>query len=298
MKQKKWTSGTKVEHVMRNRSYAFTLVELLVVIGIIALLIGILLPTLKKVQIQARETKCMSNMRQMVLGFHMYTNENRGKFPMHVVTLMNQARHSGLYLSHIKEQSLYDRMRSRFIKDGWLTICPFYAARDNTLKNPYYWSGTGNASGGWEYYRETTANPNSPPIIIQTAYTFFPNLNLILNTKDTSPDGLTKYAPITFNSATGDTPWPRVAKDAKSRAPMIAHTLAFNDNGSNTDNGHQAVASQFAYSGRPTVWNQLRTKTSPVAYGDGHVELNRRDSIRLRATFVTSANFGNQDVWY
>ena len=57
---------------------AFTLVELLVVIGIIALLISILLPSLTKAQAYAKKVKCMSNMRQVYIELQMYANANRG----------------------------------------------------------------------------------------------------------------------------------------------------------------------------------------------------------------------------
>src|SRR5439155_12098843 len=56
----------------------FTLVELLVVIGIIALLISILLPTLAKAREGARQVKCLSNMRQLSLAAFTFAGENKG----------------------------------------------------------------------------------------------------------------------------------------------------------------------------------------------------------------------------
>ena len=59
----------------------FTLVELLVVIGIIALLISILLPSLNRAREAARRVKCLSNMRQLVSAMYMFTQDHGGVMP-------------------------------------------------------------------------------------------------------------------------------------------------------------------------------------------------------------------------
>lgn len=66
----------------RSPVRGFTLVELLVVIGIIAVLISVLLPALRKARESAQRVNCASNLRQIYSGLNLYANEYKGVVPL------------------------------------------------------------------------------------------------------------------------------------------------------------------------------------------------------------------------
>src|SRR5687767_2352078 len=106
---------------MRRR--AFTLVELLVVIGIIAILISILLPALSKARESARRTACLSNLRSIGQAFHIYAAENKQQITLGT----NGGDYRAAYAVSVGSSATNVR---------WPGFGPLYKAR--MLKEPRY----------------------------------------------------------------------------------------------------------------------------------------------------------------
>ncbi|MEM8874752.1 MAG: prepilin-type N-terminal cleavage/methylation domain-containing protein [Planctomycetota bacterium] len=126
---------------------AFTLVELLVVIGIIALLIAILLPSLQAARNASKSVKCLSNMRQLAIAHTMYVSENGGYF------VQPGLGHSG---ASTAAPTLFDPAQSTVPDDGtghadeqgaWINTMRPYFTTTVLLRSPLdfspHWEGEG-----------------------------------------------------------------------------------------------------------------------------------------------------------
>src|SRR5882757_3754241 len=66
---------------MKSARTAFTLLEILLVVGIIGIVMAILLPTLERVRHNGYKVKCAANLQQLSNALHIYTNDNHGSYP-------------------------------------------------------------------------------------------------------------------------------------------------------------------------------------------------------------------------
>ncbi|MGC4032160.1 MAG: prepilin-type N-terminal cleavage/methylation domain-containing protein [Tepidisphaeraceae bacterium] len=133
------------------RRQGFTLVELLVVIGIIALLISILLPSLNSAREAARRIKCGSNVRQMMMAGNQRAIDF-SKCPAFLPTNGASGNALGYYFP-------------RYIRDPSVAVCP---ATRNSIRSNYYWTYISSGVNASLYYYDSDKVPYD---IVNTATT-------------------------------------------------------------------------------------------------------------------------------
>jgi prepilin-type processing-associated H-X9-DG protein len=120
------------------------LVELLVVIGIIALLISILLPSLAKARESAVKVQCASNLRSIGQSINMFANANRGRMPYCQSTIWGNAPWWNLWMYSWDYFQLIDKYGA----NPKLFACPVYLQRsdDSPLGPRLYGDGNGGST--------------------------------------------------------------------------------------------------------------------------------------------------------
>src|SRR3954453_2232602 len=102
---------------------AFTLIELLVVIAIIAILAAILFPVFAQAREAARKTSCLSNVRQLGLGWNMYSEDNDETFPLTAQGC--DAQGSQIYWQEIIEPYIKNTAPSQvWLNKSSIFVCP------------------------------------------------------------------------------------------------------------------------------------------------------------------------------
>lgn len=252
---------------MRARR-AFTLVELLVVIGIIAVLISLLLPALGKAKDSSKTLTCQSNIRQQLLAQHAYAADNKGKFAAHIepwpdCVFWGPFKPGGLYyLEGYDRSNLNTAMfGNKYLNSPTVMICPrltHYADFEGMgyYADPYTQSG---GVGGWG---STTDYRMSP-------YAWYAGWRPVVSRA--SP---TIYSTLKPSMVVGESQWPMTSREAKSTAAMVAH-LMYEEAWPN----HGGVGPNWYASRHPVT-------EMPVGYGDGHVELHRGKEIKKRANAI------------
>jgi len=134
-------------------------VELLVVIGIIALLISILLPALNKAREAAKQTACLSNMRQIGLAMVMYTNDNRGMYPAPYAPTYDQWQASwNLQLVQGKYITGHSDLTDPESYSSKVFVCPSDDVQRAWGYPGTYWANVGHWSYlcGWTWWGDST----------------------------------------------------------------------------------------------------------------------------------------------
>jgi len=154
---------------MPPRRAGFTLIELLVVIAIIAILAAILFPVFAQAREKARQSSCLSNMKQLALGYRMYAQDWDEKYPMN--------RFNGR-TGNYPDSYTWKTAIQPYLKNKEIMRCPSNAYYNQPIERnePQYRSYAMNGAAGHEGPRDASITTPAETIMMCEARYFYPDV--------------------------------------------------------------------------------------------------------------------------
>lgn len=272
-----------------NISYvkkAFTLIELLVVISIIALLLSIIIPSLKKAKDSAKRISCLSNIKAQYLAQMNYATDNNGSFAGHTDNSPEYFRSQGSPNSNV-----WKMMDRAYIEDSEVFLCPLLNSFGGYFSDISSGGGENSWGGAWDAPDYSSPFVDVNPQHILAAYMWFANFrdNLMLPNDEDNPRPV-----FEFRSSEGidvsEPAWPNRDTECSSTRAFISHRVSFTS----------FVFWDLSHGGSYSDWTDpsalsSSTENTPVGYADGHIKTVLKSKMSPRAF---SSGSGGIEYYY